>query len=192
METQGRHSGCASFSFLGEKIAQFFEMWKLAFKETLAIADFGIRQHFVACGLYLAQQYRINTQSKYLRKGFLIWYQWDLIVSFLLCGHCEARSWSHSSVNCVNYRNWILCVNYSPINIEYSLSSFHSHSVSNLFFQIRLLIIRLNSINVLNLERQHTSNISEEKKTRKRRNGEEFVNRPFIQLTVEGPQKHFS
>lgn len=75
METQGRHSGCASFSFLGEKIAQFFEMWKLAFKETLAIADFGIRQHFVACGLYLAQQYRINTQSKYLRKGFLIWYQ---------------------------------------------------------------------------------------------------------------------
>lgn len=59
----------------GEKIAQFFEMWKLAFKETLAIADFGIRQHFVACGLYLAQQYRINTQSKYLRKGFLIWYQ---------------------------------------------------------------------------------------------------------------------
>jgi hypothetical protein len=75
-DSPSKNSSFANFSFPGEKIADFFEMWKLAFKETLAIAEFGVRQHFVACGVYLAEHgYHINTQRKYLRKGFLIWYQ---------------------------------------------------------------------------------------------------------------------
>lgn len=58
----------------GEPIYDFFEAWKQAAAETAALKTYGAKQWFVAAGERLAARgYPIETQRKWLTKGYLIW-----------------------------------------------------------------------------------------------------------------------
>ncbi|MEM7537642.1 MAG: methylase [Chloroflexota bacterium] len=61
----------------GEPIYTFFELWKQATRETVAMKTWGLRQWFVASAERLAEYgqshgFVVNTQKKWLQKGFLI------------------------------------------------------------------------------------------------------------------------
>ena len=58
----------------GERIHQFFQEWKRAAVETSAMRVWGLRQWFIAAALRLAGfGYRLNTQRRWLSRGWLIW-----------------------------------------------------------------------------------------------------------------------
>lgn len=58
----------------GEPIYDFFQDWKTATLTTSVVKTWGVRQWFVASARALsARGYRINTQRKWLRRGWLIW-----------------------------------------------------------------------------------------------------------------------
>lgn len=58
----------------GEPIYDFFEAWKRSAAEMAAMKIYGARQWFVATGERLAERgYTIESQRKWLSKGFLIW-----------------------------------------------------------------------------------------------------------------------
>jgi hypothetical protein len=58
----------------GEPIFDFFETWKAAAAETAALKIYGARQWFIAAaGRMVEWGYKIETQRKWLGKGFLIW-----------------------------------------------------------------------------------------------------------------------
>lgn len=58
----------------GEAIYDFFEVWKQASRETSSHRVYGPRQWFGAAAQSLAGRgYRIDTQKKWLSKGWLIW-----------------------------------------------------------------------------------------------------------------------
>jgi len=59
----------------GESIYDFMEAWKTAARQTIAFRTFGFRQWFVASARQLAAdgRYSIETHSRYLRRGFLLW-----------------------------------------------------------------------------------------------------------------------
>lgn len=60
----------------GETIHTFFEAWKQAIRETSHAKTFGAKQWFIAAAKQLVTQgYRIETQHKWLAKGYLIWKQ---------------------------------------------------------------------------------------------------------------------
>jgi len=57
-----------------EPVYDFFEAWKQAAKATSAMKTYGEKQWFTAAAKSLAEKgYRINTQAKFLSKGYLIW-----------------------------------------------------------------------------------------------------------------------
>jgi len=58
----------------GEPIYGFFEAWKQAAQQTSAMKAYGAKQWFTAAAKSLAGKgYRINTQMKFLSKGYLVW-----------------------------------------------------------------------------------------------------------------------
>lgn len=58
----------------GEPIFDFFEAWKQAAAGTAAMKTYGARQWFVAAAERLAERgYPVETQRKWLSRGFLIW-----------------------------------------------------------------------------------------------------------------------
>jgi hypothetical protein len=58
----------------GESIYDFFEAWKKSAAESRPLRVWGVRQWFVAAAHRLAERgYRIETQGKWLRKGWLVW-----------------------------------------------------------------------------------------------------------------------
>jgi hypothetical protein len=58
----------------GEEIFDFFEAWKRSAAETAHAKVWGLRHWFIAAGEALgAKGYRVNTQRKWLEKGWLIW-----------------------------------------------------------------------------------------------------------------------
>ena len=58
----------------GEPIYDFFEAWKQSAAETAAMKIYGDKQWFIAAGERLAERgYAIESQRKWLSKGFLIW-----------------------------------------------------------------------------------------------------------------------
>jgi hypothetical protein len=58
----------------GEPIYDFFEAWKQSAAETAAMKTYGSRQWFVAAAERLAERgYGVETQRKWLNKGYLIW-----------------------------------------------------------------------------------------------------------------------
>jgi len=58
----------------GEPMYDFFETWKQAAQETSAMKAYGAKQWFTAAAKSLAGKgYRINTQMKWLSKGYLVW-----------------------------------------------------------------------------------------------------------------------
>jgi hypothetical protein len=60
--------------FSGEKIFDFMEAWKTAAGRAVAYKSFGLRQWFAASAKELAGAgYPIETQAKFLNKGFLVW-----------------------------------------------------------------------------------------------------------------------
>lgn len=60
----------------GEEIYDFFEAWKQAAKGTASMKNYGTRQWFIAAAEHLADQgYDIESQRKWLSKGYLIWKQ---------------------------------------------------------------------------------------------------------------------
>ena len=60
----------------GEPIYDFFEAWKRSAAETSSAKVFGLKNWFVSTAESLAQKgYKINTQRKFLSKGYLIWEQ---------------------------------------------------------------------------------------------------------------------
>ncbi len=57
-----------------EPIFDFFEAWKQSAAETAALKTYGARQWFVAAAQRLVQRgYAVESQRKWLTKGFLIW-----------------------------------------------------------------------------------------------------------------------
>lgn len=59
---------------LGEPVFDFFEAWKTAAAGTSAQKTYGAKQWFMAAAGRLAESgYRIETQRKWLARGFLIW-----------------------------------------------------------------------------------------------------------------------
>ena len=59
----------------GEPIYDFFEAWKRSAKDTSAMKTYGARQWFIAAAESLAGKgYKINLQSKFLSRGYLVWY----------------------------------------------------------------------------------------------------------------------
>lgn len=59
----------------GEPIYDFFEAWKRSAKDTSAMKTYGARQWFIAAAESLAEKgYKINLQSKFLSRGYLVWY----------------------------------------------------------------------------------------------------------------------
>lgn len=60
----------------GEPIYDFFETWKRSAAETSSAKVFGLKNWFVSAAESLEQKgYKINTQRKFLSKGYLIWEQ---------------------------------------------------------------------------------------------------------------------
>jgi SAM-dependent methyltransferase len=60
--------------FKGEPIYNFFEAWKRSAAETAAMKTYGAKQWFIAAGERLAERgYAIESQRKWLTKGYLIW-----------------------------------------------------------------------------------------------------------------------
>ncbi len=60
----------------GETIYDFFEAWKRSAAETSASKIYGDKQWFINSAEALARKgYKINTQKKFLSKGYLIWEQ---------------------------------------------------------------------------------------------------------------------
>lgn len=60
----------------GEPIYDFFEAWKRSAAETAHAKTFGLKQWFTASAEALAQKgFEVNTQKKWLGKGYLIWYR---------------------------------------------------------------------------------------------------------------------
>jgi hypothetical protein len=58
----------------GEPIHGFFEAWKQSAAEMVAMKAYGARQWFVAAAERMAERgYAIESQRKWLSKGFLIW-----------------------------------------------------------------------------------------------------------------------
>ena len=58
----------------GEPIYDFFEAWRQAAAETVAMKTYGLRQWFMQAAEALAQKgYKINVQKKFLSRGYLIW-----------------------------------------------------------------------------------------------------------------------
>jgi hypothetical protein len=58
----------------GEPIYDFFETWKQSAAETAGMKTYGAKQWFVAAGERLAERgYAIESQRKWLTKGYLIW-----------------------------------------------------------------------------------------------------------------------
>lgn len=58
----------------GEPIHGFFEAWKQSAAETAAMKTYGARQWFVGAGERLTERgYTIESQRKWLNKGYLIW-----------------------------------------------------------------------------------------------------------------------
>jgi hypothetical protein len=58
----------------GEPIYDFFEAWKAAAAETVAMKAYGLRQWFVQSAEALARRgYRVNLQKKLLSRGYLVW-----------------------------------------------------------------------------------------------------------------------
>lgn len=58
----------------GEPIYDFFEAWKQSAAETAAMKIYGDKQWFVAAGERMAARgYTIESQRKWLTKGYLIW-----------------------------------------------------------------------------------------------------------------------
>jgi hypothetical protein len=58
----------------GEPVFDFFEAWKTAAAGTSALKTYGARQWFITAAKRLAARgYRIETQHKWLARGFLIW-----------------------------------------------------------------------------------------------------------------------
>ena len=58
----------------GEPIHDFFEAWKQSAAETIAMKTYGAKQWFVAAGERLAERgYAIESQRKWLSKGYLVW-----------------------------------------------------------------------------------------------------------------------
>lgn len=58
----------------GEPICDFFEAWKRSAAETIHAKAFGLQQWFAASVENLARKgYKIDSQKKWLNKGFLIW-----------------------------------------------------------------------------------------------------------------------
>lgn len=58
----------------GQPIHDFFEAWKQSAAETAAMKIYGARQWFLAAAERLAARgYAVDTQRKWLSKGFLIW-----------------------------------------------------------------------------------------------------------------------
>jgi hypothetical protein len=58
----------------GEPIYDFFEAWKQSAAETAAMKTYGAKQWFVAAGERLAERgYAIESQRKWLSKGYLVW-----------------------------------------------------------------------------------------------------------------------
>ena len=58
----------------GEAVHDFFEAWKQSAAEMAAMKTYGARQWFVAAAERLAERgYPIDSQRKWLNKGYLIW-----------------------------------------------------------------------------------------------------------------------
>jgi hypothetical protein len=58
----------------GEKINDFMEAWKLAFREVLPYKHLGLRQQFALSARILTQRgYSIDQRSRLLRRGYLLW-----------------------------------------------------------------------------------------------------------------------
>lgn len=58
----------------GEPIYDFFEAWKQSAAETSSMKTYGARQWFIAASERLAARgYAVESQRKWLSKGFLIW-----------------------------------------------------------------------------------------------------------------------
>jgi len=58
----------------GEPMYDFFEAWKQTAQQTSAMKAYGAKQWFTAAAKSLAGKgYRINTQMKFLSKGYLVW-----------------------------------------------------------------------------------------------------------------------
>lgn len=58
----------------GEPIYDFFEAWKRSALETAAMKTYGAKQWFIAAGERLAERgYTVESQRKWLTKGYLIW-----------------------------------------------------------------------------------------------------------------------
>ncbi len=58
----------------GEPIHNFFEAWKRSAAETVAMKTYGAKQWFIAAGERLAARgYTVESQRKWLTKGYLIW-----------------------------------------------------------------------------------------------------------------------
>jgi len=59
----------------GEPVHDFFDAWKRAAMENTAAGVYGLRQWFIAAAEALARRgYRIDLRSKWLSRGYLIWY----------------------------------------------------------------------------------------------------------------------
>lgn len=58
----------------GQPVHDFFEAWKQSAAEMAAMKTYGAKQWFVAAGERLAERgYAIETQRKWLNKGYMIW-----------------------------------------------------------------------------------------------------------------------
>lgn len=58
----------------GEKIYDFMETWKLAFRELLPYKHVGIRQHFMLSAHMLIERgYAIDQRPRLLRRGYFLW-----------------------------------------------------------------------------------------------------------------------
>jgi hypothetical protein len=58
----------------GEKINDFMEAWKLAFRETFPYNHLGLRQRFALSARILTEQgYSIDLRPRLLRRGYLLW-----------------------------------------------------------------------------------------------------------------------
>jgi hypothetical protein len=58
----------------GEMIYEFMQSWKRATLETITYKDFGLRRWFAAAGIRLAGMgYSLDTRTRYLGRGYLLW-----------------------------------------------------------------------------------------------------------------------
>jgi hypothetical protein len=69
----------------GEKINDFMEAWKLAFRETSPYKQFGSRQRFVLSARILTERgYTLDQRPRLIRRGYLLWKDSPGEVTYLL------------------------------------------------------------------------------------------------------------